>query len=159
MIATACLITSLINKKQTENKSNINNTEQNQKNEEKSNPDEEIKALSESNRMKRYIGKFFEDIEAEEYMQAYNKLNEDFRKNYFSTLEDFIKYADSNFKTSMLGVTYDNIERWGNNKTGNMYIIWITVADSFKGKKETNFVIIEKDYNNYEMSFSVNLEE
>ncbi len=158
MIATACLITSLVNKKQAENKANSKNSEQNQTSEEKSSQDDELKSLSESNRMKRYIGKFFDDIETEEYMQAYNNLNEDFRKNYFTTLEDFIKYADSNFKTSMLGVTYDNIERWGNNKTGNMYIIWITVADSFKGKKETNFVIIEKDYNNYEMSFSVNLE-
>ena len=65
----------------------------------------------------------------------------------------------------LIGIKYDNIERLGNNKTGNMYVLWLTIGSIYQGKLEedekldqTNFVIIERDYNNYEMSFSVNLE-
>ena len=60
-------------------------------------------------------------------------------------------------------MTYDNIERLGNEKTGNMYVVWTTISNMFMRKlkdgekiAQTNFVIIEKNYNDYEMSFSVN---
>lgn len=170
MIATACLIINIITKNQTpkQTKNILQNTEETTiQNEENENSDEEeIKTLSESSRMKRYIGNFFENIEEGKYQEAYNKLNEDFKYTYFPRLEDFEKYANKNFKYGMIGVTYDNIERWGNSKTGNMYVIWITTAGSNKvktgneeEKPQTNFVIIEKDYNNYEMSFSVNIDE
>lgn len=126
--------------------------------------DEEIKTLSESDRMKRYIGIFFDRIEEKDYQSAYNVLNNDFKANYFPTLDDFKQYADNNFNTSIMSVTYDNIERLGNNKTGNIYVMWLTISNIFQRKieedddklEQTNFVILEKDYNNYEMSFSVN---
>ena len=63
----------------------------------------------------------------------------------------------------MVGISYDNIERLGNNKTGNMYVILLTISNVFQKKlnedeklPQTYFVIVEKDYDNYEMSFSVN---
>ena len=62
-------------------------------------------------------------------------------------------------------LTYDNVERLGNSKTGNMYVVWVTISNMFQSKLKdgeelplTNFVIIEYDYNKYEMSFSVNQE-
>ena len=62
-------------------------------------------------------------------------------------------------------LTYDNVERLGNSKTGNMYVVWVTISNMFQSKlkdgeelPQTNFVIIEYDYNKYEMSFSVNQE-
>ncbi len=125
---------------------------------------EEIESTqSETKRMKRYIGIFFEDIEEERYQDAYNVLNQDFKNNYFPTLEDFTQYAKKYLDSSTLGITYDNIERLGNDKTGNMYVVWTTLTDIFRPKLEddeeldqTTFVIIEYDYNDYEMSFRVN---
>ena len=124
---------------------------------------DEIKQLSESDRMKRYIGNFFNNIEDGDYQSAYNVLNEDFKKRYFSNLDEFTAYAKKNFGSSMVGISYDNIERLGNNKTGNMYVLLLTISNIFQKKlnedeklPQTYFVIVEKDYDNYEMSFSVN---
>lgn len=127
---------------------------------------EEIKNMSESKRMKRYIGMFFEDIEEGKYQDAYSVLNEEFKNNYFPKQEDFEIYAEKYLDSSTLAITYDNIERLGNNKTGNMYIVWTTITDIFQPKlaedekiEQTNFVIIEHNYNDYEMSFSVKTDE
>lgn len=125
--------------------------------------DEEIRTLRESDRMKRYIGIFFDRLEDKDYQSAYDVLNSEFKASYFPTLDDFKQYADKNFNTSIMSVTYDNIERLGNNKTGNLYVMWLTISNIFQRKieddgdklEQTYFVILEKDYNNYEMSFSV----
>lgn len=162
MIATLCVIISLIIPKQNKKENKSENSQTASSNNTPQTTDstgDEIKSLSESNRMKRYIGIFFDNIDQGNYQEAYNKLNEDYKSNYFSTLQEFTEYAKENFKTNMLGVTYDNIERLANNKTGNMYVVKVTVADMVKGKIETDFVIIEKDYNDYEMSFSANLKD
>lgn len=167
MIANMCLIIKIVapklNKKETKNISK-NPSTSNQNQVEEISEEEEIRTLSEKDRMKRYIGIFLNNIEEGNYQDAYKVLNKDFRDTYFPTLKDFTDYADKNFKSNVLGVTYDNIERLGNNKTGNMYVIWITTDNIFAPKREedekeqTNFVIIENGYNNYEMSFSVNEE-
>jgi hypothetical protein len=163
------LVLFLIIKLASPNFSNTTQVSKNQSKQEQSNniqettsEDEEIKNLSESNRMKRYIGNFFNDIEDENYEDAYNVLNEQFKNTYFPRLNDFIEYANKYFDPSTLGVTYDNIERLGNNKTGNMYVLWVNIANIFEKQEDdedidsdTNFVIIENDYNDYEMSFSV----
>ena len=122
--------------------------------------------MSESKRMKRYIGMFFEDIEEGKYLEAYSVLNEEFKNNYFPRLEDFEEYAKKYLNSNTLAITYDNIERLGNNKTGNMYVVWTTITDIFRPKlaedekiEQTNFVIIEKNYNEFEMSFSVKTDE
>ena len=127
--------------------------------------EDEIKTLSESKRIKRYIGIFFDNIEAGNYETEYNKLNEEFKNNYFPTLKSFEDYVEKFFNTTYLGVSYDNIERLGNDKTGNLYAVWITTGNIYMEKltedqelEKTNFVILEHDYNNYELSFSVNEE-
>ena len=146
----------------------INSTassESNTEEEESQSRDEEVRNLSETIRMKRYIGFFLEDIENGDYQSAYDVLNEDFKKTYFTNLEEFKNYADKNFNSSIMTLTYDNVERLGNSKTGNMYVVWVTISNMFQEKlqddeelPQTNFVIIEYDYNKYEMSFSVNQE-
>ena len=121
--------------------------------------------MPETLRIKRYIGFFLEDIENGDYQSAYDVLNEDFKKTYFTNLDEFKEYADKNFNSSIMTLTYDNVERLGNSKTGNMYVVWVTISNMFQSKlkdgeelPQTNFVIIEYDYNKYEMSFSVNQE-
>ena len=146
----------------------INSTassESNTEEEESQSRDEEVRNLSETIRMKRYIGFFLEDIENGDYQSAYDVLNEDCKKTYCTNLEEFKNYADKNFNSSIMTLTYDNVERLGNSKTGNMYVVWVTISNMFQEKlqddeelPQTNFVIIEYDYNKYEMSFSVNQE-
>jgi hypothetical protein len=161
------IITIKSNKKEENNNIIINQTVTNSQDEETSEEiqTDEIKTLSETKRMKRYIGIFFDNIEAGNYETEYNKLNEEFKNNYFPTLNSFKEYVDKYFNTKYLGVTYDNVERLGNEKTGNMYVVWITTANLYMKKlsedeelEATNFVIVEHDYNNYELSFSVNEE-
>ena len=125
--------------------------------------EDDVKSLPETLRIKRYIGFFLEDIENGDYQSAYDVLNEDFKKTYFTNLDEFKEYADKNFNSSIMTLTYDNVERLGNSKTGNMYVVWVTISNMFQSKlkdgeelPQTNFVIIEYDYNKYEMSFSVN---
>lgn len=127
--------------------------------------EDDVKSLPETLRIKRYIGFFLEDIENGDYQSAYDVLNEDFKKTYFTNLDEFKEYADKNFNSSIMTLTYDNVERLGNSKTGNMYVVWVTISNMFQSKlkdreelPQTNFVIIEYDYNKYEMSFSVNQE-
>ena len=161
------VINAIVKSSQKENNTNITANSTNASSEEAINEQttqlDEIKQLSESSRMKRYIGNFFNSIEDENYQSAYDVLNEDFKKRYFSNLDEFTTYAKKNFGSSMVGISYDNIERLGNNKTGNMYVILLTISNVFQKKlnedeklPQTYFVIVEKDYDNYEMSFSVN---
>lgn len=148
---------SLTKNKQVSENNTDNNIENNVIQETEEEQQNEIKNMSESNRMKRYVGIFFENIENKNYEKAYNVLNYDFKTTYFPTIEKFEEYVKKHFNPSTMGVTYDNIERLGNNKTGNMYVLWLTIFNIFNKQEsnETNFVIIENDYNNYEMSFSV----
>ena len=161
------VINAIVKSNQKENNTNITANSTNASSEEAINEQttqlDEIKQLSESSRMKRYIGNFFNSIEDGNYQSAYDVLNEDFKKRYFSNLDEFTTYAKKNFGSSMVGISYDNIERLGNNKTGNMYVILLTISNVFQKKlnedeklPQTYFVIVEKDYDNYEMSFSVN---
>lgn len=164
MIAAIILIIKVTNKSNKNQNNTISNSIEYEETEESQ--QEEIKNMSESKRMKRYIGIFLENIEEGKYQEAYNVLNEDFKLNYFPTVEAFTEYAKKNLDSTTLAITYDNIERLGNEKTGNMYIVLTTITDIFQPKLEddekleTNyFVIIEYDYNNYEMSFSVKTDE
>lgn len=131
------------------------------------NVEEEIESLPESRRMKRYVGIFFENIENKDYQSAYNVLNDDFKSTYFPTLDKFKEYADKYFDTSTMGIIYNDVERLGNKKTGNLYVLWLAIGNIYHvrdededddDRKQTNFVILERDYNDYEMSFSVNEE-
>lgn len=126
-----------------------NNTETEEK--------EDITSMTEEQRMKYYMNEFFDKIENEEYDEAYNYLNQEFKNKYFKTLNDFKNYSEKNFDMTTMAVEFNNIERLGNPVTGNIYVLWVNLVNVLKNedKEETNFVILEKDYNNFELSFSV----
>lgn len=119
--------------------------------------DENIKAmlmkLNERDRMDYYFGKFVDFIEMEDYESAYNLLYDEFKQNYFPTLKSFEEYIPTLF-TEFCDIEFENIER-----NGNVYVLWINIADAINGKpgekKQINVVIRENDYNDFEMSFSV----
>lgn len=112
-----------------------------------------LQNMEEKDRMEYYFGMFLGYIEEGKYEKAYDLLYSDFKNLYFPTLEDFEKYIPTVF-TEMSDIAHENIER-----SGDVYILWITIADAIHGKpsdkKEMNIVIQEKDYNDFVMSFSV----
>ena len=108
---------------------------------------------NERERMEYYFGEFLRYIENKEYDKAYTLLYDDFKANYFPTIEDFKQYASKMF-SEMMDIKHENIER-----NGDVYVLWITINDAINGKpsdkKNMNIVIKENDYNDFVISFSV----
>lgn len=112
----------------------------------------ELAGKGERERMEYYVKTFINAVENKNYEEAYYMLYEDFRENYFPTLEDFEKYAHNTFPT-LCSLEYTNIER-----NGDVYVLWITLSDSLAGKDsaiEMNFVVQENDLDDFVMSFTV----
>ena len=113
---------------------------------------EKIKKMTERNRIEYYVKEFISYLTDEEYEEAYDLLNEDFRKDYFPTESDFRKYINGIF-TKMVDVNFTNFER-----NGDIYVCWVTITDAINGTKDSgiefNFVVQENDYNDFELSFS-----
>lgn len=116
-----------------------------------------IEDMNETDRMLNYINKFLTNIENEDYSKSYSYLNDEFKDNYFKTEDDFKQYAIKNFTSENIAIKYNNIERLGNPIKGNIYVVYVEIYDFLNGNEndETKFVILEKDYDNFEMSFNV----
>ena len=112
-----------------------------------------LKKMEERERMEFYFGIFLEHVENDEYEKAYELLYEEFKTNYFPTLESFEEYIEKTF-SEMTDIEHENIER-----NGDVYVLWISITDAINGKpgeeKKMNIVIKENDYNDFVMSFSV----
>lgn len=117
--------------------------------------DMEINTLSSKNERERieyYVSKFIGAVEDEDYEKAYGMLYDDFKKNYFPTLNSFEEYAKSKF-SKVLSLDHSNFER-----NGEYYVLWITLSDPLSGKNagvDMNFVVQENGLNDFVMSFSV----
>ena len=83
---------------------------------------EDLKDKDERTRMQQYCGKFIRYIESKDYDKAYALLYPDFKNNYFKTVEDFQKYAEEKFPSTLIAVEYNNIER-----QGKYYILFTTI--------------------------------
>ena len=115
--------------------------------------DSTLQDMEERDRMEYYFGMFLHYIEDEEYEKAYDLLYPEFKENYFPTLDKFTEYVQNTF-SDMMDIEHENIER-----NGDVYVLWINIADALNGKpgekKQMNVVIKENDYNDFVMSFSV----
>ena len=114
---------------------------------------EKVKAMNERTRIEHYVAKYIKLLEDGEYSTAYNFLNDEYKKNYFSSSEkQFEEYCRSKF-SKMMDISYDNFER-----NGDVYVVWITMRDSINGTQNSgtqiSFVVKENNFNNYELSFS-----
>lgn len=114
---------------------------------------DELAGMTERARIEYYFGEFIRNIENEEYAKAYKVLNEDFKKNYFETQDDFIKYVSSRFPKE-IAIEYNNIER-----NGNTYILWIKMTNALTVDKTSGnsmrAVVKENAVHDFELSFSV----
>lgn len=109
--------------------------------------------MEERDRMEYYFKVFLNHVEEGEYEEAYDLLYDEFKENYFPTLESFEEYITSIF-TEMTDIKHENIER-----NGNIYVLWIYITDAINGQqldmRKMNFIIKENDYNDFVISFSV----
>ena len=102
---------------------------------------EELKKMTERDRMEHYFAKFIKYIKAKKYTEAYNLLYPEFRD-----------YAKKTYPSSV-GFSYNNIER-----QGSIYVLMITVMDTNKkvtDAKSQRIVIQEYDFNDFVLSFQV----
>lgn len=112
----------------------------------------ELSELGERDRMERYLSSFISSIENKEYEKAYEMLYDDFKNNYFPTLESFETYAKKTFP-SLCALEYTNIER-----NGEVYVMWVIMSNALGSSDsdvEMNFVIRENELNDFDLSFSV----
>ena len=112
----------------------------------------ELSQLNEQERMEYYILEFVRNIEFKKYKDAYERLYEDFRKMYFPTQEKFEEYIKEYWPREN-SLNHTNIER-----LGDYYVLWTEVIDitGEKNKFSMNIVIRENQYNDFDLSFSVN---
>ena len=112
----------------------------------------ELGGMGERDRMEYYVKSFIDAIENKDYDDAYDMLYKDFKDRYFPSIDEFENYVKKTFPT-FCDVEHTNIER-----TGNVYVLWVTLSNALSGKDsgvEINFVIQENDLNDFVMSFTV----
>ncbi|HBC84787.1 MAG TPA: hypothetical protein DCZ30_05140 [Clostridiales bacterium] len=142
--------------KSLEKKSIQNNAINNEKNItdiKQDNSGNELKNMSERERMEFYFSEFMDYIENGKYQEAYNLLYPDFKDNYFKTLDDFKKYVNKTYP-EFVSFSYNDIER-----QGNIYVLMITVINpdlnKSEAKKSQRIVIKENNFNDFVLSFQV----
>lgn len=116
-----------------------------------------IANMDEGNRIKAYYGKFIDLIESKEYETAYSYLNDEFKANYFRTLQEFIEYMSNKYPKNRIVVKYNTVER-----KGEIFVLGVSISDgkdsSFQSFSE-NVVIREISTNNFSISFSKDIRD
>lgn len=116
---------------------------------------DKITTMTERERIEYYFSEFIKAVDNGKYSDAYDMLNNDFKENYFKTVEEFESYAKSYFPKE-IAIEYNNIER-----NGSIYILWVTMVNPIavdkSNAKDFNVIIQENEVGNFEMSFSVEL--
>lgn len=112
----------------------------------------EVKNMKEKKRMQYYFSKYITYIEESNYEKAYSLLYEEYRNNYFPTLEDFEKYVKQKY-SNFMSVEYKEMSR-----QGEYYILTVDIYNLLTNEiieKEQKYIIKENDFLNYVLSFQV----
>lgn len=99
------------------------------------------------------IQKIFEAINSQDYEYVYNKLDQTFKANNFSTLQDFENYANKNF------FAQNKVVAGKAEKQSDVYIYNLNITDASGNNKNAinkNFVMKLKEGTDFVMSFSIN---
>ena len=113
---------------------------------------EEVKEMEEKKRITYYFSKYITYLEEKNYEKAYDLLYEEYKNNYFPTLEDFEKYAKERYPDFM------RIEHTYMSRQGDYYILTVNIYNLLTNEiieKEQKYVIKEKDFLDYVLSFQV----
>ena len=112
----------------------------------------EVKKMKEKQRMQYYFSKYITYIEEKNYEKAYNLLYEEYRNNYFPTLEEFEKYVKQKYPDFM-SVEYNDMSR-----QGEYYIQTVNIYNLLTNEiieKEQKYIIKENNFLDYVLSFQV----
>lgn len=128
-----------------------NSSNEVEQSEEENKLNSKLKTVSESERIKIYLGTYLKYIEKKDYNSAYNLLYPEFKQNYFPTLEEYEKYIKEQQFPDMLAIEYEQISL-----QGNYYVVTVNIGDLITRSKELEqektFIIKEDGYNNYYIS-------
>ena len=142
----------------------INNAVQNQEintnynstslEEDEENRTNKLTSLTERQRMQTYFGTYISYIENGDYESAYNLLYDEFKQNFFPTIDDFTTYAQNNYPSNIV-LEYTNIER-----EGTLFILTVKIRDALNDNrqtevKDTQVVVMENGINDFKLSFEV----
>lgn len=110
---------------------------------------EKLKSMSEKERIRFYVSKYISYIETNEYEKAYALLYDDFKANYFPTVQDFKNYVKNKYP-DIITMNNSSIKR-----EGKYYILTMTFADMIEDKKNfaQKFIVVENNYNDFVLSF------
>lgn len=113
----------------------------------------DLKSKGEADRMYTYFYNYITLVEGGEYEEAYSKLYEEFKTQYFPTLDEYIEYVKQRYPL-FIATQYKGIER-----QGEYYILTVEIWDSIAKENISiltqKFVMHEKGFNDYEISFQV----
>lgn len=113
----------------------------------------QLKQGTERDRIEYYCGQFFKYIENQNYEKAYELLYPEFKEQYFPTIEEFEKYVQKTYP-STLAIIYDDFDR-----QGNIYVTTVKIDDALATNNKKQFsqriIVQESDYNKYVLSFQV----
>lgn len=133
-----------------------NNEIEDTRTEEEKNTDliNELKEVSESERIRTYLGTYFKHIEQKEYGMAYDLLYPKFKANYFPSVEDFEQYIKEQYYPDLLSIEYNEISI-----QGEYYIVKVKIKDFLNNSdttaREMNLIVKENNYNDYYISFKM----
>ena len=114
---------------------------------------EEYNKSSDEDKIFLNIKKFFRAINSKDYEYAYSKLDENYKNNYFKTLNDFENYVKKNFyEQNKLSATSPE-------SRGGFYTFKVTISDAESSEVSLgvtkSFVMKLEEGTNFVMSFSV----
>lgn len=112
---------------------------------------ENYEKASDEEKVSLNVGKFKQMLNTKDYNTIYNKLNETFRKNNFSTVSKLEEYLKKN--------TYEinSIKVENKNQQNDYYVCECTLVDQTNTEQTKKMTIMIKllDNNNFSMSFSI----
>lgn len=137
--------------------SDDNNKQLNSNNESESQI-KKLKKVSESERIRTYLGDYFNYLEDKDYESAYNLLYPKFRENYFPDIDTYKKYLIDHNYPEMYSISYNNIRIQGTYYIVNLDIDDFSNTSTIRSKSENadrTFIIKEEDYNEFYLSFKL----
>lgn len=113
----------------------------------------DLKSMGEADRMYTYFFEYLGMVEWENYEEAYNILYDDFKKQYYPTIDSYISYVKKTYPPIM-SIRYENIER-----QGEYYILTVLIRSSVDPNGFTplrqRFILHENGFDEFELSFQV----
>ena len=111
---------------------------------------EQYDSLENTKKVAMNIEKIIQALNLRDFKYIYNKLDDTFKANNFSTLEDFEKYMDENY------LSIYNVEYTTYNQENETYMQTIILNDKNSDEQKENTIIMQlKDNYEFVMSFNV----